>query len=496
MPETRTDTSATTALPRQPLRGEIRAVLALAAPVAMVQLGMMAMGTVDAMMLGRVSELALAAGALGASLTFGLLCFPMGVLMALDPLVAQAVGAGDRDGVATHVKQAALVALLLCVPLALILWDTRPALRLFGQQPEVIELTSGYLRAMIPGLPAFLFFVVLRRTIQAMSVLTPAFIAILVGNLFNAAGNWILIYGNLGAPALGVVGSAYATAISRWSSVVMLAVLAAPTLEPYGDALRAARIRLASLRRQVAIGLPIGAHIALEMWTFGAVALLMGHLGARELAGHQIALNLAAIAFMFPLGVSGAASTRVGNAIGRRDMPGARRAAAVCLCLGGGIMTVSALAFWLAPELLSRLYTPDVDVIRMAAALLPIAAIFQVCDGIQVVGSGVLRGAADTRVPAAIAFVGFWLLGLPLAALLAFRQGMGPQGLWWGLTLGLSVVAALLVARIVRRFRGEIAAVVTVPVRPGAPAQMEIGAPAILPGTGSPSTAALPGEES
>jgi MATE family multidrug resistance protein len=192
------------------------------------------------------------------------------------------------------------------------------------------------------------------------------------------------------------------------------------------------------------------------------VSLLMGTLGTIALDGHQIAINLASISFMVPLGIGSAAATRVGNAIGRRDIPGARRAAAASLGLGAAVMTVSALGFALAPRLLAHGYTNDGDVIAAAALLLPIAALFQIFDGIQAVGCGVLRGAADTRAAATINLVGYWVLGLPIGVALTFGLGLGPRGLWWGLTAGLAAVATLLVRRIRQRFGGDGAALVRV----------------------------------
>ena len=427
------------------------AVLRLAAPVVLTQVGMMLMGVVDAMMLGRHSELALAAGALGNSVGFGLMSLPMGILMALDPLVAQAFGAGDHRRVSNHLKRGLILAAALAVPLSAVMWRTEDALRLLGQQPEIITDGAAYLRALIAGNLPFLLFVALRQTLQAMSLVRPAVIAIIVANLFNVVANYTLIFGHFGFPALGVAGSAYATSLSRW--VMLLTIFAAsfPVLRRY---LRAGqRIFVPrAFRQTLKVGFPIGMQIGLEMWLFMTIALMMGSLGVRELAAHQIALNLAVMSFMVPLGISGAAATRVGNAIGRRDPDGARRSAAVCLALGAGFMSLAALAFWLVPETLSRLFTPEEGVIAVAVVLLPIAAVFQVSDGLQVVAAGALRGAADTRFPAMIALVGFWLLGLPLGAYLAFRTDLGPRGLWWGITLGLSSVAVLLLARLRYRF--------------------------------------------
>jgi len=190
-----------------------------------------------------------------------------------------------------------------------------------------------------------------------------------------------------------------------------------------------------------------------------AIALLMGRFGTEAIAGHQVAILLSALSFMVPVGIAGAATTRVGNAIGRADLPAARRTAVVCLGLGGGVMSLFATLFALAPRQLAALFTDDPAVIAAAARLLPIAAAFQVFDGTQAVSAGILRGTADTALPAAGAVVGYGLLALPAGWLLAFPCGLGPRGLWWGATLGLAIVAILQVARIVYRFRGDIARV-------------------------------------
>jgi MATE family multidrug resistance protein len=206
------------------------------------------------------------------------------------------------------------------------------------------------------------------------------------------------------------------------------------------------------------IGVPIGFHSTVELLLYAIAAVLIGQIGVTALAGHQIAINLASLTYMVPLGVSGAAATRVGNAIGRRDPTGARLAAEACLALGAGTMLVFAALFILLPGPLARLYTQDPAVIAVVTALLPIAAAFQVFDGLQVVGAGVLRGSADTTFPAAVAFLGYWVLALPIGWWLAFRAGLGARGLWWGFTVGLAAVALLLLLRIAARFRRPLGA--------------------------------------
>lgn len=444
---------------RERLFRELRAVVRLAVPVISVQLGLMLMGVVDTMMLGRVSPAALAAGALGTSVSYSLLIGAVGILMAIDPLVSQAHGAEDKEAIAAHLERGLVLALAFSVPLSLLFWNARSGLAHLGQPPALVLGSAAFIRGLVAGIVPYLVFNVLRQTLQAMGIVRPAVAAMLVGNVVNFVGDYILIFGHFGAPALGVAGSAYATSIGRWIMLGTLVFFSRKTLAPYFRGFTRHAFLWRGHGQHLKLGLPIGIHNALELSVFTTVALLMGRQGVDELAGHQIALNLAALSYMVPSGVAAAASTRVGNAIGRQDMPGARRSALVCLLLGAGVMALFGLLFALAPRLLASLYSSDPGVLAMAAALLPIAAAFQVFDGLQVVGAGVLRGAADTHFAAGVALVGYWVLGLPLGALLAFRAGLGPRGLWWGLTLGLAIVAVFLLLRIVRKFRGQIARV-------------------------------------
>jgi len=445
---------------RSAFRIELAAAARLAAPVATIQFGLMLMGVVDTMMLGRLSANALAAGALGHIVTITLLMFGAGVLSALDPLAAQAWGAGDRDEIAGHLQRGVVLALVMSVPFALLLWDVRWLFRLLGQPPEVIGDPASYARMIIAGFPAYLVFLAFRQTLQAMGIVRPAAVAIVFGNLVNVVVNYALIFGHFGMPALGVAGSACSTSFARWTMLFWLLIAARRQLAPIWRGFTSEAVALARHARLLRIGLPIGFHNSIEICVFATVGMLMGTMGVAALGGHQIALNLASLSFMVPMGVSGAAATRVGNAIGRGDMPGARRAAGAGLILGVGAMSVFAVIFASVPGWLARLYTTDAAVIAMASALLPIAAVFQVFDGAQVVSAGVLRGGADTTFPAAFALVGFWAIGLPAGWYLAFRAGgagHGPVGLWWGLTIGLAAVATLFLLRIYVRFRGTIA---------------------------------------
>lgn len=437
-------------------RQELVEVVRIAAPAAVTQLGLMAMGVVDSMMLGRVSASALAAGALGHSVSMGLIVFVQGMLMAVDPIVAQAWGRGDRQAVAGAMRDASVLAAVACLPLAALLSWTEPVLHRLGQPAAVAVGAASYNRAIVLGVLPYLLFVVGRQVLQATGVVRPALLAILVANLVNVVANYALVFGRLGLPALGVTGSGLATSAARWTMLGALVWLGRNELAPFLGRLRwrwRGVVAWAPLSR---IGLPIGAHVVVEFWMITVFALMMGYLGTTALAGHQVALVLAALAYMVPLGVSGAAAARVGQAIGRRDGPRMRAAAAVSLVLGALVMTVSATLFVVAPARLAELFTGDREVVAVAVTLLPIAALFQVFDGLQVVASGVLRGAADTRVPALCALVGYWIISLPLGFVLTFRLDAGPQGAWWGLSAGLGFTAIVLLWRVVRRLAGDV----------------------------------------
>ena len=442
---------------RSAFRNELAAATRLAVPVVISQLGIMLMGVVDTMMLGHLSAEALAAGALGNILTYCPMILGYGILTALDPLVSQAHGAEDAAAIGGHLQRGLVMAAALTVPIVLLLLDVRPFLNLLGQAPEVSRDTAAFARGILWGILPYFLFVALRQTLQAMSHVRSAAVAIAVGNVCNLAFNWILIFGRLGAPALGVRGSAFSTSISRWVMFLYLLIASRRRLAPYWRGFTSEATALREHLRMLRIGVPIGLHNTVELMIFATAAVLIGQIGVTALAGHQIALNLASLTYMVPLGISGAAATRVGNAIGRRDPTGARLSAEACLMMGAGTMLGCAVLFMILPGPLARLYTQDPAVIAMVEILLPIAAAFQVFDGLQVVSAGVLRGAADTTLPAAVAFVGYWLIGLPVGWALAFRAGLGPRGLWWGLTVGLAAVALLLLLRIAVRLRRPLA---------------------------------------
>ena len=416
--------------------------------MVIVQVGIMAMGFVDTVMVGHVSGDVLAAVALGNIYFFNISIFGTGTLMALDPLVSQAVGAKDEASISVATQRGAILALGISVLTILLLLPSASVLRAFRQPEAVIGDASAFLIISAVGVLPFFGFVLFRQTLQALGRVAPIVWTIVVSNLLNAALNWVFVYGNLGSPAMGARGSAIATAISRWVMALSLLYFARRELLPRFRPVVAGIGDRVALWSMLKLGAPIGAQQTLEAAAFGAIGLLMGVLGMRELAGHQVAITLAALTFMVPLGVGAAASVRVGRAVGAGDVAGARAAAHAAYICGVGFMCVTALVFLAFPRQLAAMMTSDPSVIAIAAALIPIAGIFQVFDGGQAVGAGVLRGLGDTRLPLIAMLGGYWLLGLPVSAWLGFRTGMREVGLWSGFVVSLGVVAVFLLLRI------------------------------------------------
>jgi MATE family multidrug resistance protein len=386
--------------------------------------------------------------ALGNLYFFNALIFPFGVLTALDPLFSHAVGAGDRVSVARDLRRGIALAAVLTVPFSLAQWPAGEILARLGQPPEVVPSAAAYVRASIPGVFPFLAFLVLRQAMQALSRTGPVVVAILGANVLNAALNSVLIYGAGPVPPLGAVGSAWASTVSRWAMVAGLLAAGGADLRALLLARAKGAAAPALLLRTLRLGSPIGLQYVLEMGAFGFVGLLMGRLGTVEVAANQVTLNLASLTFMVPLGIATAAAVRVGHAVGRADPPAARSAAAVALLLGAGFMALCGTFFLAAPQLLVRPYTSDAAVVALAVLLLPIAGVFQVFDGLQVVAGGILRGLGHMRTAMVVNVLGFWAFGVPISLLLAFAAGMGPLGLWWGLVAGLAGVAVVLLWRV------------------------------------------------
>jgi len=432
----------------------------IAMPIVCINLGLQAMGVVDALMVGKLGGAAIAAVALGNFYFFNASVFGMGLLCAIDPIVAQAVGAGDAVAVARGVQRGVLLAALVSVLALLALLPVKAMLLALDQPPEVVAETAVYtFRRALAVLPFFAFNV-FRQTLQALGPVRHILIAVAVANIVNVAANWLLIFGRAGAPALGVEGAGYATAIATWVMALVLLVQAWPLLRASLVPWRRDTFLWAPFSRMLHIGVPIGIQWFFETFAFGVTALFMGWMGTASLAGHEIALNMAAMTFMVPLGISGAAAAVVGRAIGRGDMPSARRDAIAAIACGVGVMCVSAIVFLVAPRWLATQYTTEAATVAVAVSLIPLAGLFQVFDGLQAVTTGVLRGTGDTRVPAILHFVAFWGVGIPLGMYLGFQTTLRERGLWIGLVAGLAVAAMLQSLRVINRLKLEITRVV------------------------------------
>jgi len=433
-------------------------MLALGVPLAASQLAQIAIQTTDVVLLGWLGPEALAASGLATNVWVIMFLFGLGVVSAVSPIVSQIVGRPERRGkvraIRRVVRQGFWAAALLSVPFMAACWHIRPILLLFGQDPVLAAAAEPFLRALMWATLPALWFVVLRCFVSAFERTRAVLIVTVCGILFNAAINYGLIFGHFGLPRLELLGAGIGSAITHsLMTIIMLAyVLRDKRFRRYyilGRLWRADWSRLAEIFR---IGLPIGSMWVLEVGVFSAALLLMGLIGTTAIAAHQIALQCAAITFMVPLGMSMAATVRVGVAIGGGDMAGARRAGFTAQALGVGFMALSCLAFLLAGPQLVGLFLdstrPDtLPVSLLAAQLLVVAGIFQMFDGAQSVAAGALRGLKDTRWPLAIALVGYWLIAFPFGVLFGFPLRIGAVGIWMGLAIGLAFAAVLLTLR-------------------------------------------------
>ncbi len=429
------------------IRGELRPTFVLAWPVVTAELGWMTMGLVDTIIVGRVSAEALGAVSVGSHIFFAIAMFGIGMLFGLDYLVSYAHGAGRLDEARRWLGQGLWLAASLAVLLTGVMMLLRANLDRLGIQPEVAVAAGPYLGALLWSFLPLLLFATLRRYLQALGQVRPVMIALVSANLLNLAANWLLVFGNWGFPALGAAGSGWATTASR---VYLFLYLLVFTLRFEQRAGRGARLPLAlepaRVLRLARLGLPAALQLLLECGVFAVATVLAAGLAPIALAAHQVALSAASFTFMVPLGVSAAAAVRVGSALGRRKPVAAGLAGWSALLLGTGAMVVSALLFLVVPRPILRIFTTDLEVIAVGVGLLAVAALFQLFDGLQVVATGALRGAGDTRTPMLANLAGHWLLGLPIGAWLCYRAGWGIIGLWSGLCIGLIAVAIVLIA--------------------------------------------------
>lgn len=442
----------TESLPRRAAR-ELAALAQLAWPLVIVNLSYIGMRFTDTVFAGQLSPEDLGAVSVGGDLWMPVTLFIMGVLMAVSPLAAHAFGAGDRPLVASIVRQSAWIALVGSAAGILVLSQAESLMTAIGVAPELIPKASGYAAAISWGLPAIMLFYVLRFASEAVSQTRPLLLVAVVGLLLNILADWVLMYGKLGFPPLGAVGTGYASAIVQWAMfLVLLAwVWRAPVFRPFRLFERVERPRWSMIREQLGLGLPIAVSVFMEGGLFSAVGLLMATLGTTAVAGHQIAVNWGALMFMVPLGLAGGITVRVGQALGRGSPADARFAGMVGLVLCVVFMTISALFMLAFRKQIVGLYTDDATVTAMAMSLLFVAAAYQLFDGLQVGAAGVLRGYKDTRVPMIMTLIAYWGIGFQVAWFMGIRQQGGPVWVWIGLVAGLLAAGVLLTMRFWRR---------------------------------------------
>lgn len=406
----------------------------------------MAMGIVDTIMVGPLGPAAISATGIGSSLFFAIATFALGLMLGVDTLVAQAYGARRLDECLRWLQHGLVLAVAITPAVMLIGWGLALTMGSWGLHPDVGAPAARYLAITTLGTLPLMLYAAVRRYLHGLHIVGPMVAALLSANVINAAGNWILIYGNLGMPALGIEGSAWATVAARvyMAAFIIVAVVRIHRRRGIAHPHIAVAIERARMKQLIHIGFPAASQTALEVGVFATSTTLAGKLDPVASAAHQIALNIASLAFMVPLGLSSAAAVRVGHAVGGGDVTRTRRAGWTVIATGAAITAVMGIAILIWREPMLQAFTSDPNVVAIGAGLLVIAAGFQVVDGTQAVATGVLRGIGETRMPMIMNVIGHWVLGLPSGYLLCFVFGWGVIGLWVGLSIGLTFAAVSL----------------------------------------------------
>jgi MATE family multidrug resistance protein len=421
----------------------------LAFPVVMSQLGQVSVGVVDSMMVGRLGAVPLAAASLGNSIFFVLLMFGLGVSMGITPLISIAEGKGKIKRISYLFQHGMWINIITAILLIGIIAMMSQGLHLLNQPEDVVALTIPYLFIITASLFPFMIFQTFKQFAEGLSQTKQAMYVTIFCNLVNVFLNWVLIYGELGAPELGLNGAGIATLISRILMPILMGwyVFRSNRYKIFELKWGIKKLRFYMINRILKIGVPTGFQYIFEVSAFSAAAIMMGWIGVNALAGHQIAINLASISYMMAAGLSTAGMIRVSNQIGRGNPKAMHEAGLVVFGMVLIFMFSSAFIFIGLRDFLPTFYIDDPEVIAISSSLLIIAGLFQLSDGIQVVGLGVLRGMEDVQFPTIITLIAYWVLGLPLGYYLAFELGYGAEGIWYGLLIGLSITAVVLFFR-------------------------------------------------
>jgi MATE family multidrug resistance protein len=442
---------------------QVKKSFLLAYPVMLSQLGQVSVGMADSIMVGRIGKEPLAGASLGNSIFIMFLTFGIGISYGITPLVAQADGEGNLPRIMNLLKHGILINLLTAVLLLGLLLPIRSLLGYFDQPGEVVALTRPYLLIISLSIIPFMFFQAFKQFTEGLSFTRQSMMITIIGNLVNIGLNYVLIYGKLGFPALGLTGAGIATLISRCYMAAAMSgfVYTGKRFKIYREHFRFGNIDRSLIRQIVNIGLPSGFQFIFEVGAFSMAAIMMGWLGTVSLAAHQISINLASLTYMMASGIATATTIRVGNQFGRKDIPMMRKAGFTGFAMSAAFMTINAVVLILLRNDLPRLYIDDPQVISMASALIVVAAFFQISDGVQVVGLGALRGMSDVKIPTIFTLIAYWILALPVGYLAGILWNGGPMGIWWGLWGGLTSAAVLLFIRFDRMSRKKQGANVT-----------------------------------
>ncbi|MEX2594356.1 MAG: MATE family efflux transporter [Anditalea sp.] len=430
-------------------RAHFPKTLSLAYPVMLSQLGQVMVGVADSMMVGRLGAEPLAAASLANSIFFVVLMFGIGISMAITPLVAAADGEGKHKRIARLLKHGFVINAFTGCVLFLLVLLAAPSLFHLNQPVEVVKLAIPYLGIITLSLIPFMFFQTFKQFTEGLSQTKQAMSITIFCNLINIFLNWVLIYGELGFPAMGLNGAGWATLISRILMAVMIFyyVWISKRYASYKIGFGFKKLSFPLITRMLHIGVPTGFQFIFEVGAFSAAAIMMGWIGVNALAAHQIAVNLASISYMMASGLSAAAMVRVGNQLGRNDIKSLREIGFTAFGMVAIFMLAFAIMLIAFRNYLPLFYIEDLPVIKMTASLLVIAGFFQLSDGLQVVGLGALRGMADVKTPTIITLIAYWVVGLPLGYFFAFYLGFKEQGIWYGLLIGLTCTGVLLIYR-------------------------------------------------
>lgn len=431
------------------VKTDLRETIKLAYPVSIGQLGHILLGIEDSLMVGRVGAVPLAASSLVNGLVFLIVVFGLGMSLAITPLVAIAHGRNDDQECDRIFGNGLILNTVFAFLLLTLTYLFADLIVYLNQTEAVANAAVSYARIISFSIVPFMIFLSFKQFMEGLSLTKPAMYATILANGVNIFVNWLLIYGNWGFPALGLDGAGYATLVTRCTLALSLLIylLASRRFEHFNLLRLKGKLQTKIMEQLLKIGIPTGLQHFFEVGAFSASAIMIGWLGSKPLAAHQIALSMASVSFMMILGISTAGTIRVGNALGRENLVNVRKSGFLAIGFGALVMSLFGIIFILFKAYLPRLFISETEVIAIAANLLIVAAFFQISDGVQAVGLGVLRGIKDVRIPMGISFLAYWIIGLPVGYMLGFHIGMGVTGIWIGLLVGLTVAAFFFVVR-------------------------------------------------